>query len=62
MILTVFVMGGYHFLCGRILKTGDNCKEDGNKGQGRGNPRLYLKLAGKEENKYPEVRVLHVLW
>jgi hypothetical protein len=26
--LVVFVMGGHHFLWGRILKTGDNYKED----------------------------------
>ena len=31
LILAVFVMGSHHFLWGRILKTGDDCKEDGGK-------------------------------
>ena len=49
-------MGSHHFLWGRILKTGDDCKEDGDKEQGRGNPRLYPTLVGKEENMHPVVR------
>ena len=61
LIQAVIVMGGHHFLWGRILKTGNDCKEDGDKEQGRGNPRLYPTLVGKEENMHPEVRVPHVL-
>jgi exonuclease III len=45
LILAVLVMGSHHFLWGRILKTGDDCKEDQDKEQGRDNPRLYLKLS-----------------
>ena len=46
---------------GRVLKTGNDCKEDRDKEQGRGNPRLYPTLVGKEENMHPKVRVPHVL-
>ena len=53
MILLAFVMGSHHFLWGRILKTGDDCKEEQDKEQGKGNPRLYLVLEGKEENMHP---------
>ena len=45
-------MDSHHFLWGRILKTGDDCKEDGDKEQERGNPRLSLALLGKEENMH----------
>ena len=54
------VMGSRHVLWGRILKTADGCKEDRDKEEGRGDPRLYLMLVGKEENTHPEVRVPHV--
>ena len=53
-------MGIHHFLWGRSLKTGDDYKEDGDKEQGRGDPKLCLMLSGKEENRHPDVRVLHV--
>jgi hypothetical protein len=62
LILALFVMGSHHFLWGRILKTGNNCKEERDKTQGRCNPRLYLDLADEEENTHPGVRVLHILW
>ena len=52
MILAVFVTGSHHFLWGRILKTGNDCKEDRDKEQERGNPRLSLALLGKEENMH----------
>ena len=55
-------MGSHHSLWGRIHKTDNDCEEDGDKEQGRGDPRLYLKLVGEEENTHPEVRVPHVLW
>lgn len=45
----------------KILNIGNDCMEDGNKEQGRGKPRLYFTLVGKEENTYLEVRVPHVL-
>ena len=54
-------MGSHHSLWGRIHKTDNDCKEDGDKEQGRGNPRLYPTLVGKEENMHPDVRVPHVL-
>jgi hypothetical protein len=31
LILAVFVRGSHYFLCERILKTGDDCKEDEDK-------------------------------
>ena len=31
LILAVFVRGSHYFLWGRILKTGDDCKEDEDK-------------------------------
>jgi hypothetical protein len=34
LILAVFVMGSHHFLWGRILKTGNDWKEDGAKNKG----------------------------
>lgn len=48
--LAVLVIGGHHFLWGRILVTDNDCKEDGNKEQGRDNTRLYLALEVKKEN------------
>jgi hypothetical protein len=47
LVLALFVMGSHHFLEGRILKTGNDYKVDEYKEQGRGNPRLYLLLVGK---------------
>ena len=38
---------------GRILKTSDDYKKDGDEEQRRDNPRLYLMLTGKEENPNP---------
>jgi hypothetical protein len=61
LILAVFIVGSHHILWGRILKIGNDCKEDGDKEQGKGNPRLYLVLSSKDENMYPEVRVPHVI-
>ena len=61
MILAVFVMGSHHSLWGRIHKTDNDCKEDGDKEQGRDISRLYLALSGKEENMHQEEKVPHVL-
>lgn len=62
LILAVFVMGSHNFLEEEFLRLEMNdFNEDGNKEQGRDNPRLYLALAGKKENMYPEVMVPHVL-
>lgn len=47
LIPAVFVMVSHHFLWGRIFKTGNDCKEDGDKEQGRDNPRLHLKVRGR---------------
>ena len=51
LILAVLVVSGHHFLWGRILKTGDDCRRVGTKNKGGIIPDCILSLW--EENTHP---------